>query len=219
MRKFLIHHLYMKSLPIAAAVCALAGVSSAFAGTIDFENIPTTFMEPNTIVNGVHGGGQDLGTFFQNLGVTFGAGAQVTATSTTFPAHSGQFELTDANPSISTITINFTKPQTDVSFWYNAFFGLTIQAFNGATQVGTTIAEGSTVNPLNSVGTTEFLSLTEGTGFTSLVITDDVPVQSGDITIDDLSSPGIAPDATSTLLLFGVTAVGLAAFRRKLAVQ
>src|SRR5271154_1637505 len=110
----------MKSLRMIAVVCALAGVSRAFAGTIDFENAPKLYWE--------NGGGEDLGSFYQ--GVTFGPDAQITTTSTTYPAHSGNLELTTANLAAPVLSMTFDSPQPDVSFWYSSSFGFVADAYD-----------------------------------------------------------------------------------------
>jgi len=208
----------MKSLHLLAA-CVLAAAPAAMAGTITFESAPNTFWEPNTQLYGNTGKGNDLGSFYS--GVTFGPGAQLTSTSTTFPAHSGNLELTDSNPLNTTLSINFGAAQNSVSFFYNTFFGISIKVIDVS---GSTIfTEGTTVNFATQVGTPQLFSLNDPNGIISILITDSVGLESGDFTIDDLTAPGLSgnpvPEVTSTLALFGAASLGLLAFRRKLAVQ
>jgi len=190
----------MKTIRLLTVAFALAGVSSAFAGTITFEGVPITST--------------DLGNYYQ--GVTFGPGIQVTSTSSGYPAHSGSQEaaLNDA-PS----TISFAAAQPDVSFWYTTLFGFAATAYDSHGNLLATKSEAS--NSSGVTGTDSLLDFGIG-NISSVVITDDVGI-GGFISIDDLSAAGIsglpAPDATSTLGLLGVGVAGLLAFRRKFATR
>jgi hypothetical protein len=190
----------MKSIQLIAVACALAGVSPAFAGTIDFEAAPT---------------GVDLGNFYS--GVTFAPGLQAEfQVLPTSPAHSGFKELVGTDSGNPNMSFTFATPESTVSFWYTTLYGFTVTAYNSSSaEVGSPI-----VVPANT-GTDSFLSLT-GPGISSVTIHSTLGFGTFD-TIDDLSAPGIsglpAPDAASTLGLFGVASVALLAFRRKFAVR
>lgn len=202
----------MKSIKLFAVACALASASCGFAGTITFEDAPSTYWNDST--PGHPGGQVDLGSFYP--GVTFGAGAQIEHTSTVYPAHSGVLELFPSDIGNPTITVNFAHPQPEVSFWYTTSFGLVVTAYDSSNHQISQISPAGNVNLLTSVGTDSFADLIAPGGATiaSISITD----QSGlgnFFTIDDLS----VPDATSTFALLGVAGLGLLAFRRKMVTQ
>jgi hypothetical protein len=188
----------MKSIRLLAVACALAGVSPVFAGTIDFEAAPT---------------GVDLGSFYS--GVTFAptlqAEFQVLPSS---PAHSGDKELAGTDILNPNMQFNFSTPESTVSFWYNAFSAFTVTAYNSAN-----VAVLGPQAEIPSIGADLEVTLT-APNISYVVITATNGVGTFDA-IDDLSAPGIsglpAPDATSTLALLGVAALGLVAFRRKIA--
>src|SRR3984957_13194887 len=190
----------MKSIQLIAVACAFAGVSPAFAGTIDFEAAPT---------------GVNLGSFYS--GVTFAPGLQAEfQVLPSNPAHSGFKELVGTDSGNPNMTFTFTTPESTVSFWYTTLFGFTVKAYNSSSvEVGRPITE------LANSGSDALLTLT-GPGITTVTLTSTLGFGTFD-TIDDLSAPGIsgapAPDAASTLGLFGVASVVLLAFRRKFAVR
>ena len=207
----------MKTIRLLAVACALAGVSSAFAGTITFEGAPT---------------GVDLDSYYS--GVTFGTGDQATQQVLPFfPAHSGSEILDNVNS--PSITFTFATSQSSFSLYYITAFGFTATATlaNGTVE---TLPNGSSAgynsaallgNPASySVNTLYSQVNTSGNSannFVSVTLTDDTTILDGEITIDDLTAPGVsglpAPDATSTLGLLGVGVAGLLVFRRKFATR
>jgi hypothetical protein len=204
----------MKSIRLLIAACALAGVSSVFAGTINFEGAPT---------------GVDLGSYY--AGVTFAPTLQAeTQILPYFPSHSGTEVLSGTDIGNPNITFTFATPQTQLSFWYVSAYGFTATAYaaNGTTVVGT--FSGTANENLSAVyGNPSTYSVNLETGLNTgvadiskVVITDSGGLGTF-ITIDDLSAPGIsglpAPDATSTLALFGVAGLCLFVFGRKVAAR
>jgi len=101
----------MNSKTALAVMCALAGVSPAFADTtVNFDNAPK---------------GADVGNFYP--GVTFGAGEQAfSQVLPLFPAHSGTQDLSVSSlNSTPNLTFSFTTPVTELSFWYATGFAFT----------------------------------------------------------------------------------------------
>ena len=199
----------MNTKQVIAAACALAGASRVFAGTITFDDAPATFRDTSS-----GGSGHDLGSYYQ--GVTFGSGAQITATIPgVFPAHSDGFEL--ANQFGPSITAAFATPQMSLSFWYTTAASMTITTFDSSHAVLSSVTLAA--NP----GTDNFASVTDLSPNIASVSITSTSGLGNLLTIDDFSAPGVsglaAPDAASTLGLLGLAATGLLAFRRKFARQ
>jgi hypothetical protein len=200
----------MKLTHLLAVACSVACGSNVIAGTIDFENVPNTFL------GGPNGGNQDLAGFFQ--GITFGAGAQAIHTSTVFPAHSGVQELFPSQIQNGSLTFTFASPQTEVSFFYTTVFGLMVTAFDSNHNPISTVNEPA--NVVNNVGADSFLDISHA-GIQSVTITDTGGLGTF-FTIDDLTAPGISSvtvsDSASTLALLGLAGAGLFTVRRKFAI-
>ena len=187
----------MKSKLIFTTLCALAGASRVFAGTIDFEAVPV---------------GQDVGSFYQ--GATF-SGDVVINSSPAFPG-TGAHVLDSTG---SDIILTFNTLQTQLSFNYTTYFTLVATAYDShGNVVGTFTGLNNTdlissgVNALGSINT----------GVADIASVDFNGVAADYFTLDNISAAGVSglpnvPDAASTLALFGVAGVGLFAFRRKMA--
>jgi hypothetical protein len=192
---------------LVGVTCLLASVTSASAGTIDFDNAPMKFW--------VSGGGQDLGAYY--TGVTFGPDAQITTTSASFPSHSGQLELTDSNLADDTLIMTFDSPESDVSFWFTSADGFVAKAFDSSNNFLGFENGGANVDLLHDTGASTFLDVSFG-DITSIVITDNGSTGTF-LTIDDLTAQGLsdtpaAPTATpepSSLLLLacGLPVLGM----------
>ena len=195
----------MKIKTIFAAAGTFLTAANLFAGVINFENAPIT--------------GLDLGGYYN--GITFGAGEQVLAATTSFPAVSGTHILGDFGP---TLSFTFNTAQQNVSFYYTSLNGFSGVAFDGSLQVDTFTGTAGT-------GKTTKVTLSDSTAdITKIVLTDDGnPTVPEVTTIDNVSAGGVtevlrgaplnAPDATSTAALFALAGLGLVAFRRKFAAQ
>jgi hypothetical protein len=195
----------MKSTSIIALACTFLTVSNVFAGTINFDNAPL-----NT----------DVGMFYQ--GITFGGGEQaVNPPSANFPTSSGTQELWNSNPNTPIMLFTFLTAQSQFSFNYSSVNGFAGVALNSLNQVvGTFVG-------LKDPGASLSVGLTHGVADITTIELIDTGHVGSKITVDDLSAPGLTglsraattPDTASTFGLFGVAALGLWAFRRKMAVQ
>jgi hypothetical protein len=138
-------------------------------------------------------------------------------TSSIFPAHSGVQELFPSQIGNGALTMTFTSPQTDVSFFYSTMFGLVITAFDSSHNPIATIPEPA--NIVNNVGVDSFVDISHS-DIKSITITDNGGLGTF-FTLDDLTAAGVSgatvPDTASTLALLGIATACLFTARRKFA--
>jgi hypothetical protein len=170
----------MNSKNALMVVLVFWGGSRVFAGTINFDNAPMIYWK--------NGGGVDVGGYYQ--GVTFGPDAQIATSSATYPAHSGNLELTTANIADPVITITFNATQPDVSFWYSTSFGFVAVAYDSQGNFLGFANGNPNVDLSTSIGTDSLLDFGFG-DISSVVITDDGGLGNF-LTIDDLTAFGVS---------------------------
>lgn len=194
---------------IASALLLLCSTVAmpAFAGTINFENMPQSYW--------FYGGQQNFGNYWQ--GVTFGPDSTILEdqvygyNSGGYPAHSGHAVLFSINTPY--ITATFDNPVDTVSMWYtNGAGSFQLDAYD---KDGNLIA--STLGP-NNYGTTNEISVSSLTSDIKWV----TMLGTGNyFTIDDFTAPFVSGQPNnpvpepSTLFLLGAGLAGLGFVRRR----
>jgi hypothetical protein len=179
---------------VLVALLQLLFSTSAFADILDFEGLPPAYM--------YLGGGQNVGSFYQ--GVTFGpsvTGLDLTG-SIAFPPHSGSIVLWD--PFDQDVTLLFSSPQTDVSFWYTSFDLLAVSALDAQGNLLSSVI--AAANTDGTTGTSSLVSLTAAS-ISSL----DISGSPGNYVFDDVTlnpgNPSPVPEPLSVVLLLTVIAI------------
>jgi hypothetical protein len=183
---------------LAAALSAVA--STAPAQTFDFETTPMGTTVPFSITSG-------------GLTATFTSAANFSVMPSPFSTLHGN-ALFDDDDAVGPLTITFSRPLAAISlgFGTNSPFapaGLTLQAFDGATLVGTVGAPG--VVPPGFLFPEGSIAFAGGPLFTSVVLSS----AARDFAIDDLVVSAIPEPAALALLGPGVLLVAAVAARRR----
>lgn len=195
----------MKSKLILAAFLATFALR-ATAGTINFENMPDSYL--------YYGGQQNFGNYW--AGVNFGPDSTILDSvrfgynSSGYPAHSGTSVLF----SIGTPYIDMTLDTAvnDVSFWYSAGQAFDVFAYDASNNLisSYTLSQNS--------GSSSFFDVSSSSSNISRIRWSGT---GNYFTIDDVSAdfvsgkPRNVSDSASTLSLFGLGLICLGAFRRR----
>jgi len=199
---------FMK-LRMALAVIAscMYFASAAFAGTIDFENMPQAYW--------YEAGQQNFGTYW--AGVTIGPNSTILEdqvygyNSSGYPPHSGHAVLFSiSNP---TIEFTFNSPIDTFSFWYTTYYDFTISAYDSSNN----LLNSDVLT--NNYGTNSLYSWSTGSS-TIKAIT--MAGTGNYFTIDDFSAPIVTGQPTGatpepgTILLMGIGVAGAVIARRRM---
>ena len=188
----------------------MASAGSAFAGTINFNNMPQQYW--------YYGGHQNFGTYW--AGVDFGPDATILEEDVYGYSSGGYPPVAGSDAvlfSFSTpyITASFATPVDTVSIVYtNGSGNFTFSAYDSSNNLLDQDVVGT------NYGTNSLLTITDGTSDISWVEMSGIGnffTIASFSTPDTTGLPSNAPDATSTLALLGVAALALFGFRRKLA--
>lgn len=191
---------------VSIASCILFA-SAAFAGTIDFENMPQSYW--------YYGGQQNFGNYW--AGATIGPNSTILEdqvygyNSSGYPPHSGHAVLFSySNPSID---FTFNSPIDTFSFWYTAYYDFTISAYDSSNNF-----LNSDVLP-NNYGTNSFYSWSTGS---SIIKSISMTGTGNYFTIDDFTAPIVTGRPTAatpepgTILLMGIGVAGAVIARRRM---
>jgi hypothetical protein len=183
-----------------------AGLSAAYADTINFENLPDTYFFSVDATN--------IGSYYS--GLTFGD--DVTALSVSrfggyddagFPPHSGDVVIWSAfDPDI---TVDFAQDQTSVGAWYTSYDFLTLSAYDGeGNLLGTATGDPNTDG---FSGAADFLSL-NAPDIASVTFSGDPSLYTlDDLTFTPASRGNSVPEPTTITLL--ATGLGALLLKRR----
>ncbi|HRI15261.1 MAG TPA: hypothetical protein PLX89_19890 [Verrucomicrobiota bacterium] len=191
---------------LAALAIGSSTGASAFAGTIDFENMPQDYW--------YFGGQVNFGNFWQ--GVTFGPQSTILEdqvfgyNSAGYPPHSGHAVLfTISLPYIEAV---FDNPVDQVDLWYTSISDFVIDAYDSGGNLLTSSVGGA------NYGSNSPLGVSWATKDIKKIVMHD----SGNyFTVDDITAdlltgnPRGVPDSLSTVSALAFAMGGLALLRRK----
>jgi len=200
----------MKKLILTTLLVVSALTTPAFAGTIDFENMPDQYYYMSE-----H---QNFGNYW--AGVNFGPAATILDSAkygynnTGYPAHSGTAVLFSYQ--LPNIDVTFDTSVDFLSFYYTSYSDIWIDAYNSSNQLIGQSYGGS------NYGTNSYLSFTSSTANIAYVsihdsgnyfTIDDFTINS-DLVTGDPRGNNPVPEP-STMLLLGGGLVGLAFWRKR----